>query len=152
MTVLSLEGPAGAALFSRLQTMVRACSPQPVVLDITSLTIAGADGFRQLTAFLHWSSETLGRVCLVCRRLSARRLLHRSGATDAVPVFMTVEEAVGALFSQGPPAVPAGSPRAGEARAGARRDRSVARRARSQEPRTKEPEWSPVRSPVGGEA
>lgn len=139
VTILSLEGPAGAALFSKLQTMVRACSPQPVVLDITSLTIAGGDGFRQLTAFLHWSSETLGRVCLVCRRLSARRLLHRSGAAEAVPVFMTVEEAVEAVLSQGPPAVPAGSPRAVEAPAGGRRDRSVTRRARRQEPGTKDP-------------
>lgn len=101
MTVLSLEGPAGVALFSRLQAdVVPACARQPVVFDITSLTIAGSDAFRQLTAFLQWSSETLTAVCLVCRRLSARRLLHRSRAAEVVPVFMTVEEAVAALLER----------------------------------------------------
>ncbi|MBW3549065.1 MAG: STAS domain-containing protein [Actinobacteria bacterium] len=147
VTIVSLEGSAGAALFSGLQDdVLPACPSQAVVVDITSLTIAGSHHFRQLTAFLHWSSETLSRVGLVCRRVSARRLLHRSGAAEVIPVFMTVEEAVEALLAQGSP-TPDGSSRAVAAEAGGRSGRSLAGRV----VRTKRPGAPRYARPMGGE-
>jgi anti-anti-sigma factor len=148
VTILSLEGPTSAVVFSTLQAdVVPACASDPVVLDITALTIAGSDGFRQLAAFLHWSSQTLTRVALVCRRLTARRLLHRSGAADLVPVFMTVDEAVAAMVGLRRPPVPA----TGLAAAGdlvSRSGRSLAQRAT----RTKDQGTHRYASPMGGEA
>lgn len=149
VTIVSLEGSAGATLFSRLQNdVLPACPSQAVVVDITSLTIAGPHNFRQLTAFLHWSSETLSRVGLVCRRLSARRLLHRSGAAEAIPVFMSVEEAVEALLVQGSPPMRDGSARAVAAEAGGPPGGSLAGRV----VRTKRPPAPRYARPMGGEA
>ncbi len=149
VTIVSLEGSAGAALFSRLQDdVLPACPSRAVVVDITSLTIAGPHHFRQLTAFLHWSSETLIRVGLVCRRLSARRLLHRSGAAEVIPVFMSVDEAVEALLMQGSPPMADGSFRALAADTGGRSGRSLVGRA----VRTKRPAAPRYARPMGGEA
>lgn len=149
VTIVSLEGSAGVALFARLQAeILPACSSRPVVLDITSLTIAGSDAFRQLTAFLHWASETLSHVGLVCRRLSARRLLHRSGAAEVVPVFMTVEEAVEALGAQGPAAVPAASAPVGAADSGGRSGPPSPRRTARAKKKPAAPRYA---SPMGGE-
>ena len=149
VTIVSLEGPAGAGLFSRLQNdVLPACPPQPVVLDITSLTIDGSDNFRQLATFLHWSAETLGRVCLVCRRISARRLQHRSGAAEVIPVFLTIEEAVEALLVRGSLPPSAGAARAGAAQAGSRPGSSLVRRV----VRTKRSATPRYASPMGGEA
>ena len=149
VTIVSLEGSAGAGLFSRLQDdVLPACPPQPVVLDITSLTIDGSDNFRQLTTFLHWSAETLGGVGLVCRRISARRLLHRSGAADVIPVFLTIEEAVEALLVRGWWAPSASRARAGAAEAGSRAGSALARRV----VRTKRSAAPRYAWPVGGEA
>ncbi len=149
VTIVLLEGSAGAGLFSRLQNdVLPACPPQPVVLDITSLTIDGSDDFRQLTTFLHWSAETLSRVGLVCRRISARRLLHRSGAAEVIPVFLTIEEAVEALLVQGSSSPSGSVARAGAAEAGTRPRRSLARRV----VRTKRSAASRYAAPMGGEA
>ena len=149
VTIVSLEGSAGAALFSRLQDdVLPACPSETVVVDITSLTIAGSNHFRQLTAFLRWSSESVSRVGLVCRRLSARRLLHRSGAAEAIPVFMTVDEAVEALLMQGPSPMPDGSSRAVSADAGGHSGHSLAGRA----VRAKRPAAPRYARPMGGEA
>lgn len=148
VAILSLEGSAGATLFSTLQSdVVPTLSGQPVVLDITALTIAGPDAFRQLTSFLRWSSETLAGVCLVCRRLSARRLLHRSGATDVVPVFMTVEEAVEALLAWRLGAGPADAPGVG-AEPGGRSGRGLAQRVAA----AGTPPARRYAPPMGGEA
>jgi anti-anti-sigma regulatory factor len=148
-TILTLEGSATATLFSTLQAdVIPACASQPVVLDITALTIAGSDGFRQLTGFLHWSSQTLTHVALVCRRLSARRLLHRSGAADLVPVFMSVDEAVSAMLVQHPAPVPAPGLAAAAGELVTRSGRSLAKRAA----RAKAPATPRYASPMGGEA
>lgn len=146
-TILSLEGPAGEALFSTLQAdVLPACAP-PVVFDITALTISGPAAFLQLTAFLHWSSKRLTRVALVCRRLSARRLLHRSGAADLVPVFMSVDEAVAAMLPQHRPPVPAAGLAAAASDLVSRSGRSLAKRAA----RAKAPAGRRYASPMGGE-
>jgi anti-anti-sigma regulatory factor len=146
-TILSLEGAAGDSLFSTLQAdILPACAP-PVVLDITALTISGAEAFHQLTVFLRWSSQTLTRVALVCPRLSARRLLHRSGAADLVPVFMTVDEAVAAMMVQYPAPVPAPGLAAAAGDLVTRSGRSLAKRAA----RGKAPATRRYASPMGGE-
>lgn len=148
LTILALEGPAGPTLFSTLQaSVVPACPSEPVVFDITALTITGPDALRQLVAFLHWSASTLTRVGLVCRRLSARRLLHRSGATEAVPVFMTIEEALAAFAPLTSPAALAGDrPSAGDGSTGRSRWSSAGRpaKARAQAARR-------YAAPMGGE-
>lgn len=95
--VISVSGPVNAGLMSRLGAHLRrAPEGQPVVVDLSALTLGSAERLEQLVVFLRSLSGS--RVCLVCGRLSARRLLRLAGVADILPVFMSTGDAIQALL------------------------------------------------------
>lgn len=95
--VISVGGAINAELFSELDAELRLVPvSRPVIINLNALTLGNANGLEQLVAFLR--SLPGSRVCLVCGRLSARRLLRLVGAADIVPIFMTTADAMQVLI------------------------------------------------------
>ena len=95
--VISVAGAISAGLSSKLDAEFRRVpGGQPVIINLSALTLGSVKMLEQLVVFL--GSLASSRVCLVCGRLSARRLLRLAGAADIVPVFMTTADAVQALL------------------------------------------------------
>lgn len=66
----------------------------PVVIDLSEMTLDRAALLRTL---IHQLVESGGAVCraiVVCRRMSARRMVRRAAVGTAVPVVATLEEAL----------------------------------------------------------
>lgn len=97
--VVSVTRTIDDGLFSKLDAEVRrAPVGEPFIINLSALTLGSARAVEQLVVFLRSLSGP--RVCLVCGRLSARKLLRFAGAADIVPVFMTTADAVQALVLQ----------------------------------------------------
>ena len=98
--VLSVTGAISAELFSELDAEFRLVPVRlPVIINLNALTLGNANVLEQLVSFLR--SLPGSRVCLVCGRLSARRLLRLVGAADIVPIFMTTADAMQVLILHG---------------------------------------------------
>ena len=94
--LISVTGALNAGLFSRLGAQLRqAPIGQPVIVNLSALTLDSARVLEQLVVFLRSYSDS--HVCVVCGRLSARKLLRCAGVADIIPVFMTTADAVQAL-------------------------------------------------------
>ena len=78
----------------RLDRAMQQGAAASVVIDLTECTLADPTAVSELQS-IRWDLAA-GQVCLVCRRLSGRRLLGRFGVRLAV--FGTVEDAVQALL------------------------------------------------------
>ncbi|HEV2810569.1 MAG TPA: hypothetical protein VGV93_09275 [Acidimicrobiales bacterium] len=95
--VISVAGPITAELFAELDTDFRLVPvSMPVIINLNALTLGNANVLEQLVSFL--GSLPRSSVCLVCGRLSARRLLRLVGAADIVPIFMTTADAMQVLI------------------------------------------------------
>lgn len=86
-------------MFSELDAELRLVPvSRPVILNLNALTLGNANALDQLVIFLRSLPDF--RFCLVCSRLSARRLLRLIGAADIVPIFMTAADAMQVLILQ----------------------------------------------------
>jgi anti-anti-sigma regulatory factor len=95
--VISVGGAISAELFSELDAEFRLVPVSlPVIINLNALTLGNANVLEQLVTFLR--SLPGSRVCLVCGRLSARRVLRLVGAADIVPIFMTTADAMQVLI------------------------------------------------------
>lgn len=95
--VLSVSAPVNGSLLSKLTAHLRrAPAGQPVIIDLSALTLGNAEMLERLVVFVRSLSGS--GVCLVCSRLSARRLLRLAGAADIVPIFMSTADAIQALL------------------------------------------------------
>lgn len=95
--LISVTGAINAGLFSRLGAQLGQVPPgQPVIVNLSALTLNSARVLEQLVVFLRSYSDS--HLCVVCGRLSARKLLRCAGVADIIPVFMTTADAVQALM------------------------------------------------------
>jgi len=94
-TLISLSGAVGSDVSGlREQFPPNAIGTGPVIVDIEAVTLLHRAGFRQLIHELDaFSGER--RLCVVCRRPSALRLLRLWDVDHLVPVFLTVDGALG---------------------------------------------------------
>ena len=127
--IISVTRAIDEGLFSKLDAEFRRVPVRkPFIINLSALTLGSSRAVEQLVGFLRSLSGP--RVCLVCSRLSARKLLRSAGAADLVPVFMTTADAVQAVVAP-PPRLRVGlvddqpdprscdrAPQSGEARCG----------------------------------
>lgn len=94
--LITVTGAINAGLFSRLGAQLRQVPlGQPMIVNLSALTLDSARVLEQLVVFLRSYSDS--HLCVVCGRLSARKLLRCAGVADVIPVFMTAADAIQAL-------------------------------------------------------
>ena len=94
-TLLSVSGVVTKSVEElREQLPPKPTTTGPVIVDLEAATLLHRAGFKQFLVELEaFSGER--RLCLVCRRPSALRLLRSWGVDRLVPVFLTVDGALG---------------------------------------------------------
>ena len=79
----------------RLREHVRAAD-EPIVIHLDDCVVVAPSAFDHLASPDH-DDRSRVEVCIVCRRLTCRRLLARVGVLDRFPVFQQLEDALQAL-------------------------------------------------------
>jgi len=94
-TVLAVNGAVGKDVGAfREQLPSQATETGPVIVDLEGATLLHRAGFQQFMFELQaFSAER--RLCVVCRRPSALRLLRSWNVDRLVPIFLTIDGAVG---------------------------------------------------------
>ena len=99
--VLTADGVLDATTYLPLRdAIIKAALDQPlaVVVDVTALSVPAPSAWAVFTSARWHVSEWPGvPVALVCRHIDGRDTIRRSGITRYVPVFASVESAVGDL-------------------------------------------------------
>jgi len=92
-----LHGVADDALLSELGGAVRAVvgPERTTVLNLDGLTLVNPEALRALVEALVGDDQAKGsRVCLVCKRLTARGLLRRWKVTPDLAIYATLDSAL----------------------------------------------------------
>lgn len=93
LAVVAPTGVLDEGVLDELDELIATTPTTPVVIDLTDCVLASPATVAALDT-RRWARQD-GDVCIVCRRLTGRRLLFHAGV--ALPVFGSVQDASQAL-------------------------------------------------------